>query len=317
MDTETLFALVASQLPEKDLSFTQDTIMDALLTSNGNVDAAVRYLLDTRTTKTKKRKHINLDTWLRSSSRSKQVKSKLEGPGPSSTMTVSSSNHIQQSTSSALNSNSEKTVNLLSVLRQPPSLKKEPSRLPPMLLSNPQMVAKYTPCTMHLGVLPPELACRLFHTMINASKNWKRNKWWLFDRVVESPHLTSFFARKTDGLDDDENWQEAAQYWYNGRMTEPPEPFSPEMEEACKIIEHVVNEEMKNRKRFTLEWAGKDGADPLWRANVAASNCYQGGRESVGFHSDQVTYLGPYPTIASLSLERHKPSTFRWPTTHS
>ncbi|KDR81468.1 hypothetical protein GALMADRAFT_60387 [Galerina marginata CBS 339.88] len=190
----------------------------------------------------------------------------------------------------------------MAVLRQPPSPPKGPPRLPPMILSNPQMVAERTPCTLHLSILPPELACRLFYTMIDASKAWKRNKWWLFDRVVESPHLTSFFARRTDGLDDDESWQEAAQYWYNGRMTDPPSAFPPEMEEACIIVEKVVNEEIRKRqKRFRLEWGGNKG-DPLWRANVAASNCYQGSRETVGFHSDQLTYLGPYPTIASLSL---------------
>lgn len=97
---------------------------------------------------------------------------------------------------------------------------------------------------------------------------------------------------------------------YNGRMTEPPATFSPEMEEACKIIENVVNEQMRKRKTtFSREWAGK-GRDLLWRANVAASNCYQGGKESVGFHSDQLTYLGPYPTIASLSLGKPVHITF-------
>ena len=76
------------------------------------------------------------------------------------------------------------------------------------------------------------------------------------------------------------------------------------MEEACEIVQQIVNQEMRNRQRFKLEWnSGALGdADSLWRANVAASNRYQGGKESVGFHSDQLTYLGPYPTIASLSL---------------
>lgn len=81
------------------------------------------------------------------------------------------------------------------------------------------------------------------------------------------------------------------------------------MEEACEIIERVVNAEMRRRKRFPLEWGGGplQGGMPLedkviWRANVAAANCYEGAKESVGFHSDQLTYLGPYPTIASLSL---------------
>ena len=76
------------------------------------------------------------------------------------------------------------------------------------------------------------------------------------------------------------------------------------MEEACEIVERIVNQEMKKRQRFKLEWnsSATGDADSLWRANVAASNRYQGGKESVGFHSDQLTYLGPYPTIASLSL---------------
>lgn len=88
------------------------------------------------------------------------------------------------------------------------------------------------------------------------------------------------------------------------------------MEEACEYIERVVNAEMHKRERFPLEWGG----DPLestqstttareriiWRANVAASNRYEGASESVGFHSDQLTYLGPYPTIASLSLGEHQ-----------
>lgn len=95
---------------------------------------------------------------------------------------------------------------------------------------------------------------------------------------------------------------------YNGRPTDPPAQFPEPMEEACRIIERVVNEEMRKRERFPLEWGGyhvEGGEEPvLWRANVAASNCYEGAKESVGFHSDQLTYLGPYPTIASLSLGR-------------
>lgn len=86
-------------------------------------------------------------------------------------------------------------------------------------------------------------------------------------------------------------------------MTDVPVTFPPEMEEACKIIEEIVNKEMmKRKKRYALEWGSAPDNGPVWRANVAASNCYQGSKESVGFHSDQLTYLGPYPTIASLSL---------------
>lgn len=90
-------------------------------------------------------------------------------------------------------------------------------------------------------------------------------------------------------------------------MTDPPKVFPAEMEQACKIIEKIVNEELRERKRYPLEYGGNleddsGSINPVWRANVAASNCYEGAKESVGFHSDQLTYLGPYPTIASLSL---------------
>ncbi|KAG6379108.1 hypothetical protein JVT61DRAFT_11545 [Boletus reticuloceps] len=75
------------------------------------------------------------------------------------------------------------------------------------------------------------------------------------------------------------------------------------MEKACKYVENIVNDEMRQRERLPLEWTGRHGADrQLWHANVAAANCYEGTQESVGYHSDQLTYLGPYPTIASLSL---------------
>lgn len=92
---------------------------------------------------------------------------------------------------------------------------------------------------------------------------------------------------------------------YNGRQGGSKQFPSP-MEEACKIVEKIVNAEMCKRERFPLEWGGDpgdpDGQGLTWRANFAASNCYEGAKEGVGFHSDRLTSIGPYPTIASLSL---------------
>lgn len=47
--------------------------------------------------------------------------------------------------------------------------------------------------------------------MLHASRDWKHNKWWLFDRVVESPHRTSFFVRRD--INTEYDMQQAAQYW--------------------------------------------------------------------------------------------------------
>ncbi|EIM90173.1 uncharacterized protein STEHIDRAFT_51354 [Stereum hirsutum FP-91666 SS1] len=194
----------------------------------------------------------------------------------------------------------------MDVLHPPPSAGPSVSRLPPLTLSNPSMVKEHTPCTLHPSVLPPELACRLFYTMLAEARDWKRNKWWLFDRLVESPHRTSFFIRDTLGSrPEDQAWLKVTQFWYNGRETDPPSKFPSAMEEACSIIENVVNEEMRTRERLPLEWAGVPSSasdEPIWRANFAASNLYEGAKEGVGFHSDRLTTLGPYPTIASLSL---------------
>ena len=78
------------------------------------------------------------------------------------------------------------------------------------------------------------------------------------------------------------------------------------MEQACKYIEKVVNEELQKRRRYPLEWGGSAKTGEAWKANVAASNRYEGAKENVGAHSDQLTYLGPFATIASLSLGEQK-----------
>lgn len=194
-DTETLIALVASLLQDSNASFPQAAILDALVQCNGDATAAATKLLPASGSK---RKRSSLDSWLNGRS-SKRVQSPP----------ISKSNTPSKFT------NSKPVTDLMSVLRTPPSTVKNVIRsLPPLMLTTPQLVAEHVPCTLHPSVLPPDLACELFYTMLDASRGWKRNKWWLFDRVVESPHRTSFYARKTDGLDGDETWQEAARYWY-------------------------------------------------------------------------------------------------------
>lgn len=309
-DNDVLITLVDSLL-DPGHPFSHSHILEALVERSGDVAGAAEYLKKIPSGSTgarvrvgegpstlKRKRKSNLDAWLKPSSTSTR-----SGTSPEPTEPPAQKIRLEGTKPKSAIS-SKPVMDLMSVLRPPRSTeKKGPPKLPPLTLSSPSLVAEHTPCTLHYSVLSPDLACELFYTMLDHSQSWKRNKWWLFDRVVESPHLTSFFARRTNGLNDDEDWQEAAQYWYNGRATEPPSVFPEPMERACRIVEQIVNDEMKKRKRFKLEWGAPGGsAQPEWKANVAASNCYQGGKESVGWHSDQLTYLGPYPTIASLSL---------------
>lgn len=200
-DTDTLLALVSSLLTGKVPD--TDDILDALVQCRGDVEATAQ-LLNNKGRKINKRKRKDLDGWLL----------KLNAPSTTKPNSNDSSKKRELSVASCSTSSAIPSVDLMTVLRQPPTTATEKiPRLPPLMLSSPEMVVQNTPCTLHLSVLPPELACRLFYSMIELSRGWKRNKWWLFDRLVESPHRTAFFARKNDGLDGNESWQEAAQFW--------------------------------------------------------------------------------------------------------
>lgn len=309
-DTETLIAMVSSLLDGSPPD--GSVILEALVSCDGDVAAAAKALntrrLDTpsKVAGSKRKRKANIEDWLKASPRQGAATDEASSSTPSRTRTSAKpASKDKPISSSSLRvkpvSTSKATVDLMSVLKQPKPAsadsRKTAARLPPLMLYTPEKVAEHTPCTMHLNVLPQELACRLFYTMMGLSVDWKPNKWWLFDRVVESPHVTSFFARKDIG-DASKLYEVAAMSWYNGRKRDPPATFPEPMEEACRIVEKVVNDELAKRKRYPLEWGGDAG----WKANVAASNRYAGGKDGVGWHSDQLNNLGPYPTIASLSL---------------
>ncbi|KAL4253844.1 hypothetical protein ABKN59_004189 [Abortiporus biennis] len=302
-DTEYLLALLSSLLtvPTPD----QNVLLVALVGSNGDVERAAQIINNGESVADRNKQTSNKRPRSQSppSTSSKPLSKKRHISAPLKPVSRTGKNNVSMKKPSS-NVGSPKTD---------PSSKSMPLKLPPLTLGTPQLVAQHTPCTMHTSVLPPELACRLFYTMIYLSHTWGRNEWFIFDRMVESPHRTSFFVRyqNSDGSNPS-GMDEAAEFWYNGRRTGPSPPFPPEMEEACEYIECIVNSEMRKRHRFPLEWGGEpptnsDGdkmgeENIIWRANVAASNCYEGGKESVGLHTDKLTYLGPYPTIASLSL---------------
>ncbi len=73
---------------------------------------------------------------------------------------------------------------------------------------------------------------------------------------------------------------------------------------ALPQVELAVNSEIQRRIRDfypngkKLQYQSPDE----WKANTAFVNCYDGPKENVGYHSDQLTYVGPRPVIGSLSL---------------
>lgn len=76
------------------------------------------------------------------------------------------------------------------------------------------------------------------------------------------------------------------------------------MRKVSPKVQDAVNSEVAARIRTQypngqkLKYQSSD----TWKPNAAFVNCYNGGAESVGYHSDQLTYLGPRAVIGSISL---------------
>ena len=76
------------------------------------------------------------------------------------------------------------------------------------------------------------------------------------------------------------------------------------MRSVSSSVKNAVNSEISKRIKTHYPHGKKlpYQSPDEWIPNCAFVNCYNGGAESVGFHSDQLTYLGPRAIIGSLSL---------------
>ncbi|KAK3390915.1 GRF zinc finger domain-containing protein [Podospora didyma] len=165
-------------------------------------------------------------------------------------------------------------------------------------LYDPQDVSEHTPCTIIHNFLPPEDANRLLVELLEESKTYEKITFKLFDNVVSSPHTSSFYVRSYDELD-----QQKYEYVYNGARLTDVRKITPQLDNVKTRVEEAVNREIQ--ERISTCYGGKKlkyQSPKPWRPNAAFVNCYQGPQESVGWHSDQLTYLGPRAVIGSLSL---------------
>ena len=94
------------------------------------------------------------------------------------------------------------------------------------------------------------------------------------------------------------------EYLYNGSYLEDVRRITPQMRAVSSKVQPAVNAQIVKRIKEHYPDGKKlkyQSPDP-WIPNAAFVNCYKGGAESVGYHSDQLTYLGPRAVIGSLSL---------------
>lgn len=172
-DTEILLALLSSLLkaPVTD----QNTLLDALVKSDGDVERAAKLLNacsspepQPKVAGLKRKRKGGLRDWLATDDKrdtSKSRRTREVTPDASNDNEPSSSKPTSERPSS-ISPRKVKPVTqqeFMTILRPPNSSDAKaqgPPKFPPLTLTTPAMVAKHTPCTMHLSVLPPELACR-------------------------------------------------------------------------------------------------------------------------------------------------------------
>ncbi|KAG9190081.1 hypothetical protein G6011_08169 [Alternaria panax] len=168
-----------------------------------------------------------------------------------------------------------------------------------LFLYSPEDVEAHTPCSIIHNFLPAKQAEALLSQLLEEASSYDRYEFKLFDRVVLSPHTYSFYVNSLDEAE-----RQKTEYIYNGGQIEDVRQSTSEMLNACPQVEEAVNREIQRRIRdfYPSGRKLKYQSPHPWKANTAFVNCYDGPQESVGYHADQLTYLGPRAIIGSLSL---------------
>ncbi|KAK4613657.1 hypothetical protein CLAFUW4_09124 [Fulvia fulva] len=167
-------------------------------------------------------------------------------------------------------------------------------------LYSPKDIEKHTPCSIIHNFLPTELADSLLKELLVEASTFQRGTFQMFERTVQSPHTWKFYVDTLEELK-----RQKTEYTYDGAVYESQlSQTTPVMLEVSAIVKETVNEQVERRMQDfqpngeRLKFQSPDA----WEPNASFVNCYDGGKENVGYHSDQLTYLGPRTIIGSLSL---------------
>lgn len=165
-------------------------------------------------------------------------------------------------------------------------------------LYTPEAIENNTPCSIIHNFLPATDADSLLRELLEEAPAFRRDAFQLFDRAVESPHTMGFYVDTPQEIK-----QQKDQYAYNGSYISQVHQSRPEMLKASVLVRQAVNKEIERRTRdFNRGKKLKFQSPEEWRPNTSFVNCYDGGKETVGYHTDELTYLGPRAVIGSLSL---------------
>lgn len=154
---------------------------------------------------------------------------------------------------------------------------------------DPRIVEQLLPCTLHFNVFPDDLADDMLRSLLRDSDTWNYGRFYLFDREVTSGHTACVYTA-------DSELARTRAATYNGKATKDIRMFDDALTRGRDVVARIVNEQIDRRGRTPLQRPGK------WDCDIAVVNKYANRTESVGWHSDQLTHLGPQAVIASVSL---------------
>ncbi|KAK6439773.1 hypothetical protein LTR95_004014 [Oleoguttula sp. CCFEE 5521] len=166
-------------------------------------------------------------------------------------------------------------------------------------LYSPQDVENQTPCSIIHNFLPAAQADALLTELLQDVQYFRRDEFQMFERTVTSPHTMGFYVDTMLEVQEQKDY-----YSYNGTYFNDVRQTKPEMLSVSRIVSAAVNKEIERRTRDFNPGGGKlkFQSTEEWRPNTSFVNCYDGGKESVGYHTDEPTYMGPRAVIGSLSL---------------
>ncbi|OXH20995.1 hypothetical protein J008_07035 [Cryptococcus neoformans] len=306
LDTETKLVLLASLIHPLTLP---PQALEVLASVDGDVaKAAEKLSLPSPETPRKRKAGSSLQGWLGcpgDSKRAVKAKGKQEAESTDRHLTLSAAGGSKISGTSTITIDEDKkrgdtlsettppkpVTNAFEILGKAPSpVKQKSGPQPPIHLSSQASIDSHSlPLTFISQFLSPSLASALYLLMMEESKSWAAKRFYIAGKAAKSPHTTGFYRKEGGGYG-------GGKYFYAGMEQRSAKVYPTLLARAAEIVEKAVNENLRKRPRYGPEWAGE------WKANVCGANHYDGSRSSVGWHADQLTYLGPYTTIASLSL---------------
>ncbi|KAI9368318.1 hypothetical protein BJX61DRAFT_229684 [Aspergillus egyptiacus] len=249
----------------------QETLLDILVSCGGSVEAAIATLTE------QQRHHL----------------SSAKRPRATTTTTTTTSPAIQTSlTAHILRPASAQQADQKSKKPKPSPVQKGKT----LYLYSPEDISTYTPCTIIHNFLPAEQANALLRELLDESQYFSRYQLQLFERTVESPHSTCVYVSTPEELALHSN-----DYTYGGTYHTNIRQATPHLRAIAPRVQRAVNDEIQNRIRAAGRKL-KFQSPREWVPNAAFVNCYDGPAESVGYHTDHLTSLGPRPVIGSLSL---------------